>query len=54
MFESRDKKNSSFWRFMAVVVSYCPQFWDSGVIYKAHDTQHIFQRRDKKLVAFAF
>jgi hypothetical protein len=33
-------------------VSYYPQFWDSGVIYKAHYTQHFFQRHDKKLVIF--
>jgi hypothetical protein len=24
--------------FMAVFMSYCPQFWGSRVIYKAHDT----------------
>jgi hypothetical protein len=38
--------------FWDVFVSYCPQFWDSGLIYKAHDTQHIFQRRDQKLIVF--
>jgi hypothetical protein len=45
-------KNSSFLHFRAVFVSYYPQFWDSGVIYKAHYTQHIFQRPDQKLVVF--
>jgi hypothetical protein len=31
-------KNSSFLRFRAVFMSYCPQFWGFGVIYKAHET----------------
>jgi hypothetical protein len=39
---------------MAIFVSYCPQFWGSGVIYKAHDTLYMFERHDKKLVVFAF
>jgi hypothetical protein len=39
---------------MAVFVSYCPQFWGSGVIYKAHDTHYLFERHDQKLVIFAF
>jgi hypothetical protein len=47
-------KNSSFLHFRAVVVSYCPHFWDSVVIYKVHDTQYMFERRDKKLIVFAF
>jgi hypothetical protein len=33
---------------MAVFVSYCPQFWGSGVIYKAHDTMYMFERHDRK------
>jgi hypothetical protein len=28
-------KNSSFLHFRAVFMSYCPQFWGSGVIYKS-------------------
>jgi hypothetical protein len=28
--------------FMAIFVSYCPLFWDSKVIYKAHDNQGHF------------
>jgi hypothetical protein len=32
--------------FMAVFMSYCPQFWGSGLIYKAHDTLYIFERYD--------
>jgi hypothetical protein len=35
-------------------VSYCPLFWSFGVIYKAHDTQYMFERHDKKLIVFAF
>jgi hypothetical protein len=31
-------KNSLFLRFRAIFVSYCPQFWVYGVIFKAHDT----------------
>ena len=40
-------KNSSFLRFMAIFMSYCPQFWVSRVIY-------MFERYDQKLVVFAF
>jgi hypothetical protein len=40
--------------FMAVFVSYCPQFWSSGVIYEAHDTQYMFERHDQNLIVFAF
>jgi hypothetical protein len=32
---------------MAIFVSYCPQFWGSGVIYKANDTQYMFERHDQ-------
>jgi hypothetical protein len=39
---------------MAIFVSYCPQFWDSMVIYKAHETHYIFERRDQKLIVFVF
>jgi hypothetical protein len=31
-------KNSSFLHFRAIFMRYCPQFWGSRVIYKAHDT----------------
>jgi hypothetical protein len=40
--------------FMAIFVTYCPQFWDSSVIYKAHETQYIFERRDQNLIVFVF
>jgi hypothetical protein len=39
---------------MAVFVSYCPQFWGSELIYKAHDTQYMFERRDEKLIVSVF
>jgi hypothetical protein len=35
-------KNSSFLRFRVVFMNYCQQLWGSGVIYKAHETQYIF------------
>jgi hypothetical protein len=35
-------------------MSYYPQFWGSGVIYKVYDTQYMFERRDEKLIVFAF
>jgi hypothetical protein len=47
-------KNASFLRFRSVFVSYCPQFWVFGVIFKAHDTWYLFDRHDHKLVVFAF
>jgi hypothetical protein len=47
-------KNSSFLQFRAVFMSYCPQFWGSGVIYKVHVTQYMFERHDQKLVVSAF
>jgi hypothetical protein len=40
--------------YMAIFVSYCPEFRGSRVIYKAHNTQYIFQRHDQKLIVFAF
>jgi hypothetical protein len=40
--------------FMAVFVSYCPQFWGPGVIYQAHDTRYIFERHDQELIVFTF
>jgi hypothetical protein len=48
------QKNSSFLHFRDVFLSYCPQFWSSGVIYKTHDTQYMFERHDKKLIIFVF
>jgi hypothetical protein len=40
--------------FMAIFVSYCIQFWGSGGIYMAHDSQYMFERHDQKLVIFTF
>jgi hypothetical protein len=53
MFDRHDQKLIIL-AFMAVFVSYCPQFWGSGGIYVAHDTQYMFERHDQKLVVFTF
>jgi hypothetical protein len=53
MFERHDQKLVVF-AFMAVFVSYYPQFWGSGVIYKAHNTEYKFERHDQKHVVFTF
>jgi hypothetical protein len=45
-------KNSSLLRFWAVFMSYCRQFWASGLIYKVHDTQYIFEGHDKNVHHF--
>jgi hypothetical protein len=37
-----------------VFMSYCAQFWGSGVIYKVHDTKYMFEMHDQKLVVFTF
>jgi hypothetical protein len=37
MFERHHRELVVF-AFMVVFVSYCSQYWDFGVIYKAHDT----------------
>jgi hypothetical protein len=47
-------KNLSFFRFRAVFMSYCQQFWDSVVFYKVDETQYMFERHDQKLIIFAF
>jgi hypothetical protein len=31
-----------------------PTVWGSGVIYKVHDTQYMFERYDQKLIIFVF
>jgi hypothetical protein len=46
--------NSSFLCFRAVFMSYCPQFWGSGVIYKIHDSKYMFETHGQNLVVFAF
>jgi hypothetical protein len=35
-------------------MSYCPLFWVSKVIYKAHDTHNMFERHVPKLIVLAF
>jgi hypothetical protein len=49
--ERHDKKCIIF-AFMAVFMSYCPQFWCSRLIYKVHDTLYMFERHDKKTHCF--
>jgi hypothetical protein len=47
-------KNSLFLHFRAVFISYCRQFWGSGVIYKVHDTQYMFERHDQNSLFLHF
>ena len=47
-------KNSSFSRFMAVFISYCPRFGCSRAICRAHKTRYMFENYDQKLVVFTF
>src|SRR3954463_4997254 len=47
-------KNSSFSRFMAVFMRYCPLFWGSRAIYNDRKTRYLLERYDPKLVVFAF
>jgi hypothetical protein len=47
-------KSLTFLCFTAVFVSYCPLFCGSGLIYKVHDAQYIFEMHDKKFIIFAF
>jgi hypothetical protein len=53
MFDRDDQKLIDF-AFLAVFVSYCPQFWGFGGIYMAHDTQYMFERHGQNLVIFTF
>jgi hypothetical protein len=46
----RNAKKLIVFVFMAVFVSYCPEFWCPRVIYQAHDTQYIFERHDQELL----
>src|SRR3954464_12108867 len=47
-------RNSSFSRFMAVFMSYCPQFRGSREIYSDLPTSYMLERYDHKLVVFLF
>jgi hypothetical protein len=53
MFERYDQKHIVF-TFLGRFVSYCPQFWVFGVIFKAHDTWYLFDRHHQTFVIFAF
>jgi hypothetical protein len=45
-------KNSLFLRFRVVFVSYCPQFWGDGLIYKEYDSLYILERNDDFFCCF--
>ena len=47
-------RNSSFSLFLAVFMSYCPQFWGSRAIYNNLKTRYMFESYDQKLVVFVF
>jgi hypothetical protein len=47
-------KNTLFFRFTAVFMSYCPQFWGSRGIYNDRRARYMFQSYDQKLVVFVF
>ena len=53
MFEIYDQKLIVS-RFMAVFMSYCPQFWGSRAIYNNLKTRYMLERYDPKLVIFVF
>ena len=45
-------KKLSISHIMAVLMSYCPQFWGSTVIYNDPKTRYMFESYDQKLVVF--
>jgi hypothetical protein len=45
MFERHDQKLVVL-NFWAVFVSYSPQFWVFGAIYKEYDNLYLFERHD--------
>src|SRR3954464_14091760 len=47
-------RNSPFSRFMAVFMSYCPQFWGYRAIYNDFKTRYMFESYAEKLVFFVF
>src|SRR3954467_7358543 len=47
-------RNSSFSRFMAVFMIYCPLFWGYREIYNDIRTRYMFDSYDQKLVIFVF
>ena len=47
-------RNSSFSHFLAVFMSYCPQFWGYKAIYNDLKTRYMFESYDQKLVVFVF
>src|SRR3954464_14108365 len=47
-------RKSSFSRFMAVLMSYCPLFWGSRAVYNDLKNRYMFESYDQKLVVFVF
>ena len=47
-------QNLQFSRFMAVFMSYCPQFDGSRAIYNNLMTRYMFESYDQKLIVFVF
>ena len=45
-------KNSSFSRFIAAFMSYCPRFWSSRSICMAHKTWYMFEWHGQKIIVF--
>src|SRR3954464_12137704 len=45
-------RNSQFSRFIAVFMSYCPQFYGSRAIYSNPNTRYIIESYDQKLIVF--
>src|SRR4051812_9096006 len=47
-------RKSSFSRFIAVFMSYCPQLWGYRAIYNDLKTQYMFESYEQKFVVFVF
>ena len=52
-FESYEQKLVVF-MFMAVFISYFPQFWGSREIYTTRNTRYMFESYDQKFGVFTF
>ena len=47
-------RKSSFLRFMAVLMSYCPLFWGSMAIYNHLKNRYMFESYEQQIVGFVF
>jgi hypothetical protein len=54
MFKMHDQKLIVFVFYVRFCGLYCPPFWDSMAIYKAHDSRHMFSRHDKNYLYLTF